>query len=224
MELLYGIHPVFEALVAGRRQIKSVYIGKGRRTKGIEELLERAGAKGIPVETKGQSFFQSQMGISAHQSVAARVGGLPVDDQEAILRRSQKEGSLPFILALDGIIDPQNLGSLVRTGLAMGVHGIVLPKARSAPLTPTVSKASAGAMEHMVFSRVSNLVAFLRRSKEAGLWVVGTDVRSGMSVDQADLTVGLALVIGGKKKGFGLWFGRPVTLLSQYLKRRKSTP
>jgi 23S rRNA (guanosine2251-2'-O)-methyltransferase len=201
MELLYGIHPVFEALVAGRREFKNLYIGKGRRSKGIEALLERAKAKGIPVEYKEQAFFQSQLGKTTHQSVAARVGGLPMADWEAILRRSKKEGSLPFILALDGIIDPQNLGSLVRTALAMGVHGIVLPKVRAAPLTPTVSKASSGAMEHMAFSRVSNVVAFLRRSKEAGLWVVGTEVRSGISVDQADLTVGLVVVIGGEDKG-----------------------
>jgi 23S rRNA (guanosine2251-2'-O)-methyltransferase len=200
-DLLYGIHPVFEALAAGRREFKGLYIAKDRKGKAVEVLGERARAKGIPVAYEGQAFFQSQLGPTTHQGVAARVGGLPVEDFGCVLRRSQKEASSSFFLALDGITDPQNLGSLVRTALAMGVQGVVLPKARAAPLSAAVSKASSGAMEHMVFCRVSNLVAALRRSKEAGLWIVGTDVGSGEPVDQTDLTVGLILVIGGEAKG-----------------------
>ena len=201
MELLYGIHPVSEALLADRREFKKLYVARSRRSKGIATLLEQANTKGIPVETKGQTFFQSQVGKLNHQGIAARVGRLPLANWEAFVKRPKNEDSLPFLLALDGIVDPQNFGSLVRTALAMGVHGIVFSKVRTAPLSPAVSKASSGAMEHMAFSRVSNLVTFLRRSKEAGLWIVGTDVRSTMSVDKTDLTFGLVLVIGGEDKG-----------------------
>jgi 23S rRNA (guanosine2251-2'-O)-methyltransferase len=200
-DLLYGMHPVFEALMAARREFKNLYIAKGRGSKGVQALVDQAQAKGVPVEYRGQPFFQSQLGKTTHQGVAARVGALPLSDYSSVLATSKKEDAPPFVLALDGIIDPQNLGSLVRTALALGVHGIVLPKVRSAPLSPAVSKASSGAMERMVFARVSNLVAFLRRSKEAGLWVVGTDVGSGEPVDQADLSVSLVLVIGGEEKG-----------------------
>jgi 23S rRNA (guanosine2251-2'-O)-methyltransferase len=118
-----------------------------------------------------------------------------------MLARAQEADELPLILALDGVMDPQNLGSLVRTALGMGVHGTILTKARSAPLSPVASKASAGAMEHMLFARVPNLVAALQRFKEAGLWIVGGHRTSGQPVFQADFRVGLAFVIGGEGRG-----------------------
>jgi 23S rRNA (guanosine2251-2'-O)-methyltransferase len=200
-DLLYGIHPVYEALVAGRREFKSIYVSRSRRIKGVETLLKLARAAGIAVQHKATDYFKSSLGGLVHQGVAAQVGGLPLADEEAILKKAQTDSRLPLILALDGVVDPQNLGSLVRTALAMGVHGVILPKARSAPLSPAVSKASAGAMEHMLFTRVSNLVAVLQRLKKAGLWVVGSHVGSQLAVDQADFNVGLVLVIGGEAKG-----------------------
>lgn len=200
-ELLYGIHPLLEALVAGRRRFKRVYISESRRSKGVEALVARARTGGIPIQYKAPDFFRSRLGDSVHQGVAAQVDDFPLADENAILKKAEENGTIPLVLALDGIVDPQNLGSLVRTALAMGVHGILFPKARAAPLTPAVSKASAGAMEHMLFARVPNLVAALQRLKKAGLWVVGAHGSSETSVDQADLTVGLVLVIGGENKG-----------------------
>jgi 23S rRNA (guanosine2251-2'-O)-methyltransferase len=200
-DLLYGIHPVYEALVNGRREFKSIYVSRSRRIKGVETLLKLARAAGIAVEYKATDYFKSSLGGLVHQGVVAQVGGLPLADEKAILKKAQTDSRLPLILALDGVVDPQNLGSLVRTALAMGVHGVILPKARSAPLSPAVSKASAGAMEHMLFTRVSNFVAVLQRLKKAGLWVVGSHVGSQLAVDQADFNVGLVLVIGGEAKG-----------------------
>ncbi|NVM23580.1 MAG: 23S rRNA (guanosine(2251)-2'-O)-methyltransferase RlmB, partial [Desulfobacterales bacterium] len=172
-DLLYGIHSVYEALAAGRRKFKRLYISKSRRAKGVQALLERAQARGVPIQYKEPDYFKSLLGGLVHQGVAAQVGGFALSDESTILKKTETESELPLILALDGIVDPQNLGSLVRTALAMGVHGIVLPKARSAPLSPAVSKASAGAMEHMLIARVPNLVAALQLLKKAGLWVVG---------------------------------------------------
>ncbi len=200
-DLLYGIHPLYEALVAGRREFKRLYVSKSRRIQGVETLLKLARAGGIAVQYKATDYFKSSLGGLVHQGVAAQVGELPLADEEAILKKAQTDSRLPLILALDGVVDPQNLGSLVRTALAMGVHGVVLPKARTAPLSPAVSKASAGAMEHMLFTRVSNLVAVLQRLKKAGLWVVGSHAGSQLAVDQADFNVGLVLVIGGEAKG-----------------------
>ncbi len=200
-DLLYGIHPLHEALVARRRAFKRLYVSKSRRIKGVETLFELAQAAGIAVQYKAQDYFKSRLGDSVHQGVAAEVSALPLADERAILNKAETDSELPLILGLDEIVDPQNLGSLVRTALAMGVHGIILPKARAAPLSPTVSKASAGAMEHMLFARVSNLVASLQRLKKAGLWVVGCHAGSQQPADEADLNVGLVLVIGGEDKG-----------------------
>jgi 23S rRNA (guanosine2251-2'-O)-methyltransferase len=200
-DLLYGIHPLYEALAAGQRKFKKVYVSKGRGAKGVKSLLEKAWTQGIPVEHKSPEFFRSRLSDSVHQGVAAQVSDFPLVDESTIVNKARTDRGAPLVLALDGIVDPQNLGSLVRTALAMGVHGIILPKARAAPLSPAVSKASAGAMEHMLFSRVPNLVAALKRLKETGLWVVGAHPDSERSVDQADLGVGLVLVIGGEGKG-----------------------
>ena len=200
-DLLYGIHSVYEALAAGRREFKNLYVSKSRQIKGVQPLLERAQAKGVPIQHKEPDYFRSLLGGAVHQGVAAQVGNFPLVDESAILRKADTERELPLILALDGIVDPQNLGSLVRTALAIGVHGIILPKARSAPLSPAVSKASAGAMEHMLIARVSNLVAALKGLKKAGLWAVGAHAGSDQRVDQADFNVGLVLVIGGEGSG-----------------------
>jgi len=200
-DLLYGIHPVYEALAAGRRKFKTLYISKRRKTKGIQGLLERAQAEGIPIQYREQDYFRSLLGGSVHQGVAARAGDYPLVDIGAILRKAETDARLPIVLALDGIVDPQNLGSLIRTALAMGAHGIILAKDRSAHLSPSVSKASAGAMEHTLIARVPNLVAALKELKGAGLWVVGAHVGSDQRVDEADFNLGLVLVIGGEEKG-----------------------
>lgn len=200
-DLLYGIHPVYEALVAGRRVFEKLNVSKRRQTRRIQDLLERAQAQGIPIQYRKPDYFRSLLGGSVHQGVAAQVRDFPLADASMILKKAETEKELPLILALDGIVDPQNLGSLVRTALAMGAHGIILPKARSAPLSPAVSKASAGAMEHMLIARVSNLVAALQRLKKAGLWVVGAHAGSEQRVDDADFNVGIVLVIGGEGKG-----------------------
>ena len=200
-DFLYGIHPIHEALLAGRREFRRLYISKSRRIKGIETLFELARARGTPVQYQAPDYFKSRLGDSVHQGVAAQVSELPLSDERRILKKAESDSALPLILGLDGIVDPQNLGSLVRTALAMGVHGIILPKSRAAPLSPAVSKASAGAMEHMLFARVANLVAALKRLKKAGLWVVGSHAGSQNAVDQADFDVGLVLVIGGEDKG-----------------------
>ncbi len=200
-DLLYGIHPIYEALVAGRRRFEKLYLSRDRRIKGVRVLLDKAQAEGIPIQYEDRDYFRTRLGDLVHQTVAARVGGFPLADESAILKKAEADTGLPLILVLDGILDPQNLGSLVRTALCMGVHGIILPKVRSAPLSPAVSKASAGAMEHMLIARVSNIVAALERLKRKGLWVVGAHTGSQQQVDEVDFNVGLVLVIGGEGKG-----------------------
>lgn len=200
-DLLYGIHPLCEALSAGRRKVKRIYISRGRGTKGIQGLLECARDGGVRVEYKSPDYFRSRLRDCVHQGVAAEVGKPALADENIILKKAETDRELPLILALDGIEDPQNLGSLVRSALGMGFHGVVLPKARVAPLSPAVSKASAGAMEHMLFARVPNLVGALERFKKDGLWVVGAHGGSAQPVDESDFNMGIVLVVGGEGRG-----------------------
>ncbi len=200
-DLLYGIHPLYEALIADRRRFERVYVSKHRKSKGVQGLLGLAKQKRIPIEYKEAKFFKSCLGDLVHQGVAAEVGDLAPANKEEMLKRAIQASESPLILALDGIVDPQNLGSLTRTARAMGVHGIVFPKVRAAPLSAATSKASAGAMEHMLFAPVSNLVAALKQFKKSGLWVVGAEAGANISINQADCGVGLVIVIGGEGKG-----------------------
>lgn len=200
-ELLYGIHPVHEALRAGRRRFQKLYISKRRTAKGVQEILKHAEAAGIPVEYREADYFGSLFGKAVHQGVAARTSGYPFQEISAILRKAEAHGQQPVVLAVDGVLDPQNMGSLIRTAVSMSIHGVILPKDRSSPLTPAVSKASAGAMEHALIARVANLVAALKGLKKGGLWVAGADANAGQRIDETDLRVGLVLVVGGEQKG-----------------------
>lgn len=200
-DFIYGVHPVTEALAANRRQFKKIFLSLGRSPKDIQKIVSRAQAAHIPVERVEERFFRTELKGVVHQGVAARTSALPTTDEGTILKKASQEDGLPLVVALDGIEDPQNLGSIVRSALAMGVHGVVLPKTRTAPLSAAASKASAGAMEHMPFVKVSNLVAALNRFKEKGLWIVGTDSKSNACIDGADLNLGMVLVVGGEGKG-----------------------
>ena len=200
-DLLFGIHPVCEALIARRRRVHNVYIAKHRKGKGLERLLALAERQNVSVQCMGSGFFHAKLGDVVHQGVAAEVGDLPIVDQGTLLAVTQTGGAAPLVLALDGIVDPQNLGSIIRSARAMGVDAMVLPKVRCAPLSPATSKASAGAMEHMRFARVPNMVSALGAFKQYGCWVVGTAARTRLAVYDADLTVPLVLVVGGEEKG-----------------------
>jgi 23S rRNA (guanosine2251-2'-O)-methyltransferase len=200
-DLLFGIHPVREALMAGRRSFERIYIADNRKDKGVRALVALAGQRSIPVEYVKGKYFKTRLGNVVHQGVAGEVGNLPLVDTASLLTQAEQDNVAPLVLALDGIVDPQNLGSLVRSAKAMGVQGILLPKARSAPLSAAVSKASAGAMEDMRFVRVSNMVSALQEFKKLGCWVVGTVPQGELPANEADLKVGLVIVIGGEERG-----------------------
>jgi len=201
-EILYGVHPVLEALRAERRRFKEIYISKKRRVKKeVAEIIRIAHAKDIPIKYRDNTYFNTTLESVVHQGVMARVDRYPLVDLSIILKRYRVENALPFILVLDGITDPQNLGSIIRTGVAAGIHGIVIPKDRSASPTPAVSKVSAGAMEHIMIARVTNITSTLKRLKKEGLWIVGADANAEQSIYGTDLKIGLALVLGGEEKG-----------------------
>ncbi len=200
-EILYGFHPVHEALCAGRRTIVKVYLQAGKAAGRLEQIVAVAQSRRAVIEYAQPSQLNVIVGNRRHQGVAALVTSYPLVPIEVILERAATQPNRQHWLLLDGILDPHNLGALIRTGLAVGISGVVIPKDRSAALTAAVSKASAGAVEHMLISRVTNLAGTLRFLKNQGMWIIGLDPTAASSIYETDLTGSQALVIGGEQKG-----------------------
>jgi 23S rRNA (guanosine2251-2'-O)-methyltransferase len=199
--ILWGYHPVYEALRAGRRKIESLFIVQDRINPRQEALIQNARSAGVPVQGKTAQQLSSLVGHGRHQGICARVSEYPICSLQDILASVPNIPDAAFILVLDQIVDPQNLGAIVRTAQCAGIHGIVIPKDRSAPPSAAASKASAGALEHMQLAYVTNLVEALKHLKSSGLWVSGADRHGKDTVFQARLTGPLAIVIGGEEKG-----------------------
>jgi 23S rRNA (guanosine2251-2'-O)-methyltransferase len=200
-EILYGIHSVREALAAGRRRLIELYVGPGRSASvRLREILETAEARGTAIREAGESQLAALAGSSAHQGVVLRASAYPLLDLAVVLDAAGPGASEPM-LALDRIVDPHNLGAVVRSALGAGVAAVLIPKDRSAPPTPLVSKISAGALEHIRLVQVTNLVRSLERLKTRGRWVVGLDRPAPDTIFSTDLTLPLVLVIGGEGQG-----------------------
>jgi 23S rRNA (guanosine2251-2'-O)-methyltransferase len=200
-EILYGIHPVFEALKANRRDIFEVYIVKDKISKRLEKVVALAQSGKIPVEGVKPLVLKSMAGTDLHQGIGAKTGLFPLSEISDIVDGARRADANHLLLLLDNILDTHNLGALVRTALCVGVNGIIIPKDRSALPTPPVSKASAGALEHIHLARVTNLVNTIKTLKKKGLWIAGMDKFSDKSIFFSDLTGPVAIVIGGEEKG-----------------------
>ena len=199
--ILWGFHPVSEALRARRRKFYALYLTSDRKDKRSEALLEMAEAQGASIQIVSMLQLTAMVGHDRHQGIGAKVSGYPLCSLDEILASARAAMKNPFILVLDQIVDPQNLGAIARTAHCAGIHGMVTPKKRSAPPSPAASKASAGALEHMPMAYVTNLANALKRLKSQGLWIAGADHQGAMSVFEADLSGPLAIVIGGEEKG-----------------------
>ncbi len=201
-EILYGRHPVLEALRAGRRRALRLFLAEGVQERGTAlEILEIAHQRGIPVQ-RVRRHELDRLGTADHQGVAMEATPFPYVELEEVLNAASARGEPPFLLLLDHLQDPQNVGTLLRTAEAVGVHGVVLPQRRSAGITPAVSRASAGAVEHLRVARVTNLAQAIEKLKRAGVWVVGLErAANAIPYDQADLSGPLALVVGSEGEG-----------------------
>ncbi len=198
MELLFGFHPVREALRAGRVP-EAVWVVAG--AKGLGEISAVARASGVNVRTVSRQELGDLCGSSRHQNVAARFPVRELHSLDHPLALAEQRAETPFLLALDHLQDPQNLGSLLRTAEAVGVHGVALPKDRSAAVNTTVARASSGAVEHLAVCAVPNLVRALAQYKERGVWVVGLDPAGETRYDTLDYDWPVAVVVGSEDKG-----------------------
>ncbi len=201
MEVLYGLHPVEEAIRSGSRQLDHVSVARERRDDRLERLIELCRSAGIRVALEPREQLTRLARTDAHQGVLAVVRERKFLGVEDLLAPGEP-GHHRFFLALDGIEDPHNLGALLRTADGAGVDGVILPERRSAPVTATVAKTSAGASEHVKIARVTNLVRALEQMKKRNVWVLGLDERGTPDYTEYDFRGDCVLVLG--REGAGL--------------------
>ncbi|MFH2092648.1 MAG: 23S rRNA (guanosine(2251)-2'-O)-methyltransferase RlmB [Pseudomonadota bacterium] len=200
-DTLFGFHSVYEALRAQKRTFYKIFVSKTRSLDRLSLILELAQARNIPIETIEPGKMDQMIEFSNHQGVAANTSFFPVHKADEIISLVQKKQSPSFILVLENIEDPHNLGALIRTALCNGADYILIPKDRSALPSATVSRTSAGAMEHANIYMITNTVSILKSLKQAGVWISGLDAEGQTALFDADLTGNIALVIGGEHKG-----------------------
>lgn len=196
-----GRNVVMEAILSGRA-INSIYVKKGEKHGSIFEILNAAKKAGIPVKQLDPEVFLAMAKTRGHQGVIAVVSPVEYCDVEDILEYAAQKKETPFIMILNELTDPQNLGSILRTADCLGVHGVIISKHRACGITPTVAKVSAGAVEYVKIARVTNINSAIRDLKQKGLWIMGADAQ-GKACYETDLTGPIALVIGGEDKGLG---------------------
>lgn len=200
-EVLYGFHPVAEALSAGRRTIHTVMMDRTARSERQIRVVELAQRCRIALETRTFEQISALTGSDRHQGIAASVSPLPIDSMQSIVSAAGQDDGACLVVLLDSIVDPNNLGAIVRTAHCVGADAIVIPKDRAVGATPAVAKASAGALEHMRLCRVTNLVKAIEWLKKQAVWVAGLAMQADQTIFQADLKGPLALVVGGEEKG-----------------------
>lgn len=199
---LEGRNPVLEALRAGR-EIDKIMILKGEREGSIVRIAALAKEKGIVVQEVEKQKLNALSVTHAHQGVIAFCAAANYKTVEELLAIAEEKGEPPFLLLLDEINDPHNLGSLLRTANCAGVHGVIIPKRRAVGLTATVAKASAGAVEYVPVAKVTNLSQTIDRLKEAGVWIAGADMDGEATFTKANLDGAICLVIGNEGDGIG---------------------
>ncbi len=205
MEVLYGLHPVEEAVRSSARRLDSVMLARERKDERLERLAQMCRTAGVRVTLESRDHLTRMSRTDAHQGALALVRERAFLTIEDLLARKSTQPEAPqhrFFLALDGIEDPHNLGALLRTADGAGVDGVILPERRSAPVTATVAKTSAGASEHVRIARVTNLVRSLEQMKQANVWVLGLDERGTPDYTDFDFRTDCVLVLG--REGAGL--------------------
>jgi 23S rRNA (guanosine2251-2'-O)-methyltransferase len=204
MEILYGVHPVEEALKAGRRRFDHVMVARERQDARLEKLVADCRQAGVRVRQDSRDQLTQVAGTPSHQGVVAVVHPQEFLALEDLFEPLSSSPSAParLLLALDGVEDPQNLGALLRVADGAGVDGVILTERRSAPLSPVAIKASAGATEHLRIARVVNLVRSLEELKRRNLWIIGLDERGTSDYDHFDFSGDCVLVLG--REGAGL--------------------
>ena len=200
-EKIYGRKPVLETLKSGNRAVSHIYLMQGSRDGILNQIEAHAKAKGIPIGLETRHRMDTLAGTEHHQGVIAIAENYQYADLQDLLDIARDKSELPFLLLLDEIEDPHNLGAILRSADAAGVHGVVIPKHRAVEVNATVIKASAGAAEHVATVKVTNLNETIKKLKDENVWVVGTDVEASKNFYEYDFRQPVALVIGNEGNG-----------------------
>jgi 23S rRNA (guanosine2251-2'-O)-methyltransferase len=199
-DLIWGINPILEYIKTKPDQIKEIGVLQSKSNSRVQQIIDLARQNNIKLQFKTSLNVPNIGQHINHQGVVAKITTHPFVDLEELLARTSEESQPPFFLALDSIQDPHNLGAIIRSAGAAGVSGIIIPRDRSASLSGTTAKVSAGAIAHVTVCMVTNLVNALKKLKETNVWVVGSDTTSDIFYEK-DLTGPICLVIGSEGKG-----------------------
>jgi 23S rRNA (guanosine2251-2'-O)-methyltransferase len=199
MHYIYGINSVTEALKARGRAFEWVGMAKERHDIRLQRLIEDCRRLSVPVRFLQRTELDRMAGNAAHQGVVAVTSAKQYNDLADVI--ASKRGNYSLIVVLDGVEDPHNLGAILRTADAAGANGVVIPERRAAAVTGTVTKASAGASEHLPIAKVTNIARSVEELKENNVWTVGLDERGAQTYDSLDYKMDCALVLGGEGKG-----------------------
>ncbi len=201
-EFLIRRNPVLETLRANRRRIHRLILQDKLDRKLAQPILQAAKASKVPIQTVAKQKLTNLVKDSSHQGVAIEVGGYPYSDIDEMLALARKKEERPFLLVLDLLHGPQNIGSLLRTAEICGVHGVILQDRRAPDVTTAVSQYSAGAAEHLLISQETNLVKALKYLQDNDVWIIGMDLDEGsQSLEQVDLNRAAAIVVGNEGDG-----------------------
>jgi len=201
MDRFTGIHAVREALEAGS-VFDRILIAKGRQDSRVEEIVQLARERGVTVRFEDRGQLDRVANTRDHQGVVAIAVARAATTLEDILEHAnQSQGRAGLIVLLDGVEDPHNLGAVIRTALAAGAHGVIIPERRAAGLTDTVARASAGALAHLPVAKVTNFARAMEELKEAGYWLIGLDEEGQKSYTEVDYSSPTGIVMGSEGKG-----------------------
>jgi 23S rRNA (guanosine2251-2'-O)-methyltransferase len=200
-DLLIGVHAVESALRAAPERLTSITVAAECRNPRIRKLQDQAQSRGLPVRTESRSVLDLRSDGQRHQDIIAEFEAANRFNEKDLPALLEAIDGPPFLLVLDGVQDPHNLGACLRTAEAAGVHLVILPKDRAAGLTPAVRRAASGAAEVIPLLFATNLARVLRRLKESGVWLAGTSDRAAQSLFEVDLSGPLAIVLGSEGQG-----------------------
>ncbi|MBD3287973.1 23S rRNA (guanosine(2251)-2'-O)-methyltransferase RlmB [candidate division KSB1 bacterium] len=200
MNIIYGKNAVIEALNVGQ-SLEKIFIARGLKPGNVRAVRQAARRRNVSIREVNRRKIDDMTGNNHHQGIMAIVPRISYHSIEDIFEVANKKNEPPLISLLDEIQDPHNLGAIVRSAEAFGLHGIIIPKNRSVGLTDTVAKTSAGAIHHLPVARVTNLSQIIEELKSRGLWIVGADQHSEQRIQDVDLTMPLGIVIGSEGKG-----------------------
>ena len=200
-KIIYGVHPVLEALRQQGETVEEVIVVRGSRARWFDEVKELARKNGIRFRLAEPAWLNRVAGGANHQGLLARTFGYRYCSEDSLLELLRQAGKTALVVIADCLQDPMNLGNLLRTANAVGAQGVIIPKDRAVGVTSAVAKAAAGALAHLPVCRVTNLTVAINRLKENGLWVIGAEASAAQNLYGADLTGPLALVVGSEGQG-----------------------